>query len=582
MQWLTNPRLTDSLEAPAGADICPRGGRWNRHFRHRTLLCLAALAVLGLSVSVATPVRIDSGLVEGMQVNGVTVFKGIPFAAPPIGPLRWRAPQAPAAWTGIRSANQFAPICMQHGSYPEDAPPEPMSEDCLYLNIWVPPHVTGDPLPVMVWIYGGGLMNGSASTPLYAGDMLARKGVIVVTANYRLGVLGFLAHPGLSRESPQRVSGNYGLLDQLAALRWVQRNIGAFGGDAARVTVFGQSSGSISISALTTSPLAKGLFQRAIGESGGLFEPIELASDFKLIDAEQAGRAFLARSGARTLQDLRAMRAEEVIKTRFNPHLVIDGYALPQAPYDAYREGRQNDVDLLVGSNAREGQLFLVNRTITAANLDEVLDSDFSHPIVSLIGPGSMANDQQARSAFVKFEGEMRFGWDMWAWARLQADAGKRRVFLYRFTKSSPYGVDDKYYGWGASHGMEMPYVFDHLDQQRLPWTPADRRLALAMSTYWTNFAKSGDPNGAGLPVWPPFTTPNSQAMLLGEAIASGPIPDVTDLRRIDRLYGTARFVAHHAYLLFAVTALGVLALIVGIVRFVRKRYRRLSKEVST
>ena len=541
----------------------------------RTLLCLAVFASLGSSVSVATPVRIDSGLLEGVQENSVLVFRGIPFAAPPIGPLRWRAPQAPAAWSGIRSANQFAPICMQHGSYPEDAPPERMSEDCLYLNIWVPPHASGGPLPVMVWIYGGGLMNGSASTPLYAGDMLANKGVIVVTANYRLGALGFLAHPDLSRESPQHVSGNYGLLDQLAALRWVHRNIGAFGGDPARVTVFGQSSGSISISALTTSPLAKGLFQRAIGESGGLFEPVDLAPGFKLVDAEQDGKAFVAKSGARSLEDLRAMPAEDVIKTRFNPHLIIDGYALSRAPYDAYREGQQNDVDLLIGSNAREGQLFLADQTITAANLHKVLDNDFSHPIVSLIGPGSVADDEQARAAFVTFEGEMRFGWDMWAWARLQADTGKRLVYLYRFTQSSPYRPGHKYFGWGASHGMEMPYAFDHLDQQGLPWTPADRRLASAMSTYWTNFAKSGNPNGAGLPAWPAFTTSNPQAMLLGETIAPGSVPDVSDLRRINRLYWTARFATRHTYLIIAVIALCLIALCVGIVKLIRRRYRR-------
>jgi para-nitrobenzyl esterase len=525
----------------------------------------------------ATPIRVDGGLVQGMQENGLLVFKGIPFAMPPIGPLRWRAPQAPAAWSDVRSASQFAPICMQHGSYPEDAPPERMSEDCLYLNIWVPPHAPGATLPVMVWTYGGGLMNGSASTPLYAGDMLARKGVIVVTANYRLGVLGFLALPDLSRESPHHVSGNYGLLDQLEALRWVHRNVGAFGGDPARVTVFGQSSGSISISALTTSPLAKGLFQRAIGESGGLFEPVDLAPGFKLVDAEQAGKAFLARTGARTLEDLRAMPAEDVIKTRFNTHLIIDGYALPLAPYDAYREGRQNDVDLLVGSNAREGRLFLADQPVTAANLHEVLNNDFPQPIVSLVGPGPVADDQQAREAFVAFEGEMRFGWDMWTWARLQADAGRRRVFLYRFTQSSPYRAGDKYFGWGASHGMEMAYAFDHLDQQRLPWTPTDRRLALVMSTYWTNFAKSGDPNGAGLPSWPAFTASNPQAMLLGETIAPGPIPDVTDLRRINRLYWAARFGTHHVYSILAVIALGLLALCVGIARFIRRRYRRLS-----
>jgi para-nitrobenzyl esterase len=572
--WLINRRSTYHLKTSADGDSRPHSSRYRRHFLHCRLLCVVVVAFLVSSVSVARPIRIDSGLIEGAQENDITVFRGIPFAAPPIGPLRWRAPQAPAAWSGVRTVNRFAPICVQHGSYPEEAPSERVSEDCLYLNIWVPPHTSGSPLPVMLWIYGGGLMNGSASTPLYAGDMLARKGVIVVTANYRLGVLGFLALPDLSRESPQHVSGNYGLLDQLAALRWVQRNIGAFGGDRTRVTVFGQSSGSISISALTTSPLAKGLFQRAIGESGGLFEPVDLAPGFKLLDAEQAGRAFVASSGAHTLQGLRAMPAEEVIKTRFNPHLIIDGYALSRAPYDAYREGRQNDVDLLIGSNAREGRLFLADQVITAANLHEVLDNDFSHPIVSLVGPGSVANDQQARSDFVTFEGEMRFGWDMWTWARLQADSGKRNVFLYRFAQSSPYRAGDKYYGWGASHGIEMPYVFDHLDQQALPWTLADRRLASIMSTYWTNFAKSGDPNGAGLPSWPAFTASDPQAMLLGENIAPGPIPDVADLRRINRLYWTARFIVHHTYSLLALTALGVLALIVGIVKLVRRRYR--------
>ena len=574
MPWLMSHRSTDPLEESAGADSCPRSSRRWRYFVSRILLWLIALAFLGSSVSVAAAVRIDSGLIEGVQENGVTVFKGIPFAAPPIGPLRWHEPQALAPWPGIRLADQFAPICMQRGSYPEDAPPERMSEDCLYLNVWVPPHIAGTPLPVMVWIYGGGLMNGSASTPLYAGDMLARKGVIVVTVNYRLGVLGFLALPDLSRESTHHASGNYGLLDQLMALRWVKSNISAFGGDPKRVTVFGQSSGSISISALTTSPMAKGLFQRAIGESGGLFEPIDLAPGFKLVDAEQAGRAFVASSGAHTLRGLRALPAAEVIKTRFNPHLIIDGYALPRAPYDAYREGRQNDVDLLIGSNAREGRLFLADQTITAANLHEELDNDFSHLIVSLVGPGSVANDQQARTAFVTFEGQMRFGWDMWTWARLQANAGKRPVFLYRFTQSPPYGADDKYFEWGASHGMEMPYVFDHLDQQALPWTLADRRLASVMSTYWTNFAKSGDPNGIALPTWPAFTPSNPKAMLLGETIAPGPIPDLSDLRRINRLYWTARFTLHHAYSLLALAALVVLALIVSVVMFVRRRYR--------
>ncbi len=537
---------------------------------------LAVIVILvGLPASAAV-VPTQSGSLDGVQEHGVDVYKGVPFAAPPIGSLRWRPPAPPTVWAGIRSAGQFAPICMQQGSYPEDAPPEPMSEDCLYLNIWVPLHGPAKKLPVMVWIYGGGLQNGSASTPLYAGDKLALKGVIVVTANYRLGVLGFLAHPDLSSESPQHVSGNYGLLDQIAALTWVQRNIAAFGGDPSGVTVFGQSSGSISISELVVSPLARGLFQRAIGESGGLFEPVELADDFKLVGAEQAGREFVAQTNVRALPALRAMPASELIKFRFNPHAVVDGYVLPRTPYEAYREGKQNDVDLLIGSNAREGRLFLNDQAISVATFRRQLDHDFTGPIVLLVGPRSPANDQEARTSFVTFEGEMRFGWDMWAWARLQSAAGRRPIFLYRYTQTSPYRVGDKQFGWGPSHGMEMPYVFDHLDQQSLPWTPKDRLLASLLSSYWTNFAKSGDPNEQGLPNWPRFTPARPVAMRLGETIAPGPIPDEADLLRIDRVYRAARFANQHTRSILAVIATLALAMTVGLIRLIARRIRRL------
>lgn len=539
----------------------------------QALAFLLAVAAGSTSTASAVPVLTESGPLEGVQQNDIRVFKGIPFAAPPLGELRWRAPQAASAWTGVRHADQFAPICMQHGSYPEDAPPEPMSEDCLYLNIWAPQDAKDGTLPVMVWIYGGGLLNGSSSTPLYAGDMLARKGVIVVTFNYRLGVLGFLAHPELSRESPHQVSGNYGLLDQLEALRWVHRNIAAFGGDPNQVTVFGQSSGAISISELVTSPLASGLFQRAIGQSGGLFEPVELSDDFNLVGAEQTGEDFVARSGATSLRALRAMPASELIETRFVPHAVIDGYVLPQTPYDAYREGRQNDVDILIGFNAREGRYFLPDdREITAGNLKQELGKDFPSLLVSLIGPKTVANDEEALAAYIAFEGNMRFGWDMWTWARLQAAAGKRNAFLYVYSRALPYRPGDEYFGWGASHGMEMPYVFDHLDQQTLPWTMQDRRLASAMSTYWTNFAKSGDPNGPGLPIWPKYTSTKTQAMLLGEGLAPGSVPAEADLERIDRAYRAARFLARNAAALIVGLGLTVLTIVARLVTYLRRR----------
>ncbi len=547
---------------------------WTKRFT--TLVLIGVLAALMPATGAsATPVRIDTGLIEGVPEHDVFVYKGIPFAQAPVGELRWRAPQRALSWQGVREANQFAPVCMQDGTYPPDAPTEPSSEDCLYLNVWRPADAGQQKLPVMVWIYGGGLENGSASTPLYAGDKLAQKGVIVVTFNYRLGVFGFLAHPELSREAAYHASGNYGLLDQIAALAWVHRNIAAFGGDPDRVTVFGQSSGAISISALVTSPLTKGLFQQAIGQSGGLFEPMDIAPDFKLAGAEQDGAYFASEAKAHSISDLRKMPAAELMKVSFDPHLIIDGYALPTSPYEAYQKGQQNPVSILIGSNADEGQAFIAGHTITRANFRQELGHSFPDVLVRLIGPEPGASDAQARASAAAFERDMRFRWDMWTWAKLGADAHAGKVFLYRFSRTPPYQPGDKYFGWGASHGMEMPYVFDHLEQQALPWTAQDHQLAATMTSYWTNFAKTGDPNGPGLPVWSPFDSSSASVMQLGDRIAAAPMDDTQSLRKIDRVYATARFVLGHVYLLGAAIMALVLATIVAIVMRLRRRWRR-------
>lgn len=502
----------------------------------RMAAAVTAAIGAGLAPASAEPVATESGLVEGVEENGARVFKGIPFAAPPVADLRWRAPRPPAPWEGVRAAQTFSPVCMQEGAYPEDSPPEPASEDCLYLNIWTPPAgaAADGKLPVMVWVYGGGLLNGSASTPLYWGDALSRRGVIVVTANYRLGALGFLAHPELTRESEYGVSGNYGLLDQIAALAWVQRNIAAFGGDPGNVTVFGQSSGSISISALTASPLARGLFRRAIGESGGLFEPIEAAPEFKLKGAEAAGLAFAERLKAPSLEALRALPAADLATRRYYPAPNIDGHVLTQSPFEAYARRRAGDIDLLVGSNEHEGLYFLAGREVTAANFKAELARDFPSFIVSLIGPKPPADDRAAREAFIAFESDMRFGWNMWAWARLHAAAGGGRTFYYRFAHAPP-GAE------GASHGAEMIYVFDHLDQTPLAWTEADRRLAETMAAYWTNFARTGDPNGEGLPDWPAFSAASPQTLVIAEEIGAGAVANESRLKSIDRLYAAVR-----------------------------------------
>jgi para-nitrobenzyl esterase len=511
--------------------------------------------------------------------DGVRVFRGIPFAAPPVGPLRWRGPQAVAGWSGIRAADRFSAVCPQLGSYPPESAPEPTSEDCLYLNIWTPLEPAAKPLPVMVWIYGGALENGSASTPLYAGDGFAKRDVILVTINYRLGVLGFLALNSLSKESAAGVSGNYGLLDQIAALQWVQRNIGAFGGDAQRVTIFGQSSGSISVSALVASPLAKGLFQRAIGESGGLFEPLDLSPGFSLAGAEDNGREFARRQGATTLAELRAKSASDLLNKPFDAHFVVDGYVLKESPFDAYRAHAQNDVDVLVGSNADEGQLFLQKKTVTVANFKDILGADFPAPLVWLLHPNPGNTDSEARLAAAAVEGDMRFRWDMWRWARLAAENGGKHVYYYLFSRTPPFPSGNRYYGLGATHGMEMPYVFDHLDQQEVPWNTQDRELAAVLPEYWTNFAKNGDPNGPGLPAWPGFRESRDTVMFLGEELRAEAIPGERNLKRLDRIYAIAKFVSRHLYWMLALGVFVVAAffvmLVMGYRRWARTRRQR-------
>jgi len=425
----------------------------------------------------------------------------------------------------------------------------------------------------MVWFYGGGLVNGSASLPLYRGDRLAEHGVILVTANYRLGALGFLAHPTLSQESQLRLSGNYGLLDQVAALNWIQRNIAAFGGDPGRVTIFGQSSGSISVSALTSSPLAKGLFQRAIGQSGGLFEPLAIVPGYSLAGAQAEGVDFVRRTGAKTIEQLREMPVAELLEVPFDPHLVIDGVALKGSPYDVYANNGQNNVDILVGYNAAEGQYFLHGKSITTENYTQTLSEDFPPILVRLLAPRAGNDNRSARAAAAAFEGDARFRWDMWTWARLAARMGSKHVYLYEFTRAPPFASDSRYFGMGATHGMEMPYVFGNLDSAAAAWTSGDRQLADAMQEYWTNFARTGDPNGAGLPRWPDFRS-SLQVMMLGDQIEAKAVPDAESLRRIDRFYRVARAGAEHPLAALSLAIVLVMVFLGG-AGFAYRRWRR-------
>jgi para-nitrobenzyl esterase len=378
--------------------------------------------------------------------------------------------------------------------------------------------------------------------PLYQGDRLAQKGVIVVTVAYRLGPLGFLALPELTRESPHHSSGNYGLMDQIAALAWVQKNIRAFGGDPKCITIAGQSSGSISVSILMASPRAKGLFQRAIGESGGLFEPLQLGPKFLLANAERDGEKYAASLGAPSVRELRALQASLFTGDAGGiVHPVIEPWLLPATPYEIFASGQQNDVALLIGSNADEARALVDVSHETAATFSADLERSVGQLPAALIAAYPHSSDEEARQAQLGLERDLRFGWDMWAWARLQAGTGQRSVFYYSFRQEPPFPADSVYAGWGASHYAELWYVFDHLDQSPWKWTAGDRKLAASMSGYWVNFARSGDPNGPGLPAWNAFTNVENKVQYLADPITVRGVANVDSMSVFDSVYSMVR-----------------------------------------
>jgi para-nitrobenzyl esterase len=515
-----------------------------------TLTLAAGLAAVSLSLQASAalaPVHVQSGWVQGMPDDGLTVYRGIPFAAPPVGALRWRAPRPPAPWSGVRRADRFAPSCMQPTGQPW-MPPLQVSEDCLYLNVWTPARSTHAALPVMVWIYGGGYMTGSTALPVFDGGQLARHGVVVVSIAYRGGPMGFLALPALSAESRHHVSGNYGLLDQIAALRWVKRNIAAFGGSPHKVTIFGESAGGISVSILAASPLARGLFQRAISESGGSFGPTRTPpapgeNIQTLANAEQAGTEFEKRLGVSSLAQLRSLPAAAIQRApssvgEFWP--VRDGWVIRGDSYTLYREGRYDDTPILIGTNSDEGALFGTPPT-RQAYLRGVRErfGPFADRILTRY-PATRAGWRQSSMNLMRDAG---FAWHTWVWARLQARTGKSPVYLYYFDHVPPRPADSPWKGaTGAVHSEEIIYVFHNLKQDpSLPWSAADRRISADMAAYWTNFAKRGDPNGPGVPPWPAFTGAKPAVMHFTNAPHVGGVANLKDLKTLDAYFAWRR-----------------------------------------
>ncbi len=470
--------------------------------------------------------QVEQGLLAGVPGAdpSVTAFKGIPYAAPPIFERRWRPPQPAASWAGVRTADRFAPVCMQHGRgwgefYQKEfyQHPEPMSEDCLYLNVWTGGSVREGKRPVLVWIHGGAFAEGSGSLPSFDGEALAKKGLVVVTINYRLNVFGFLAHPELTAESEHRASGNYGLLDQIAALQWVQRNIAAFGGDPSRVTVAGQSAGSSSVHYLEISPLAKGLFAQAIAQSGSGIERV--TNGTRLPAGEQAGLAYAQAIAAPTLAELRAKPAAALLQGAFAMRPVIDGWVVPDDGAAVFARGQQNDVPTLTGLMADE-QVGFQPQQVVAAEFREAMTKRWGAQAQDFFRLYPVGSDEQARAAR-DASARDQAAVSMRAWAKMRSNTARSPLWVYYFTRRSP-GRDSERIG--AFHSGELEYIFGTLAATDRPWEPVDHQLSDTVSSYWANFVATGDPNGPGLPAWPVYADPPANFMELGERLVARPV----------------------------------------------------------
>jgi para-nitrobenzyl esterase len=491
-----------------------------------------------LAVSQIQTVKVTGGEVQGVVTEGVSIFKGIPFAAPPVGDLRWTAPAPVQPWTAVKKADAFGLACMQTAGAMGNT--GNVGEDCLYLNVWTPAKKPGEKIPVIIWIYGGGFSGGSTSTSMYDGMGFAKKGVVLVSVAYRVGPFGFLAHPELSRESG-RGSGNYGLEDMIAGMKWVKENIARFGGDPSNVTIFGHSAGGMAVNMLAASPPSKGLFHRAICMSGGSFAPLQTSSQggigmgipaLKL--AESTGEAFLKKLGAADIKAARAMSAEAIQKNTgggmggggFRP--VADGYVIPSDLYSIYQARRFNDTPILVGNTSDELGSFGGGGNITAAQFEQQIKSQYGPHADAILSVYPHSTDAEAAKSSKGISRESTFSWSTWTWARLQTQKGKGKAFEYYYDYHAPTAD-------GSGHGSDVPYAFQTLSGGRggAP-KPEDLKLSDMISSYWVNFAKTGDPNGPGLPKWPAFTENDQQAMVFDAAPSARPVPNLDKLKAFD------------------------------------------------
>jgi len=494
-----------------------------------TLLLLTAFGA-----SAADQVKTANGMLEGTSdsATGIREFKGIPFAEPPVGDLRWKPPQPPKNWTGVRSAEKFGPRCMQRSVFGDmNFRSNGMSEDCLYLNVWTPAKSSSEHLPVLVYFFGGGFVAGDGSEPRYDGESMATKGIVSVTVNYRLDVFGFMSHPELTRESPHHASGNYGLLDQTAALKWVKQNIAAFGGDPRKVTIAGESAGSIAVSAQMASPLAKDLFAGAIGESGSILgalsaEPLE--------KGEAQGAKFQNALGAKSLADMRAMPAEEVLQAAGKGQAVgrfpitVDGYLFPEPPEKIFASGKQAHVPLLAGWNSEEmtGRFLFGPSAPTAENYKNAVRKLYGAHADDVLNAYAVSSDDAALDTATALASDRFIAFSTWKWIDMSAKTGGKPVYRYFFERPRPAmrpemgdaapglaggvvrGADAKTKGVpparGAVHSAEIEYALGNLTGNKVySWSDDDFKISRVIEDYFANFIKTGNPNGDSLPKWP-------------------------------------------------------------------------------